>query len=117
MLRQSLDARHVHLDLRLRVWSGSERNRRIPHDPAQSESQRDSDSFPVGHGPLLSGRGKARGAPGSLEPGRASIVLPWTLAGSGWRVLLTTRLLIEEPERQHDQRDDQADLEDEEKHR
>src|SRR5882762_8984742 len=50
MLRESFDARHVHLDLRLRFWSGSERDRRIPHDPAHSE-QRNSDSFPVGHGP------------------------------------------------------------------
>src|SRR2546427_862621 len=51
MLRQRLHARDVHLDLRLRFWSGSERDRRITHDPAHSEPQRNSDSFPVGHGP------------------------------------------------------------------
>src|SRR6266699_2552001 len=85
----------------------------MSHDPAQSESRRVGDSFPVGHGPLLSWRGKARGAPGDFEPWGASIVLRWTLAGRGRCVLLTTRLLIEEPEGQHDQGDDQADLEDE----
>src|SRR6185437_3822163 len=39
-----------------------------------------------------------------------------TLRARGRRVLLTT-LLIEEPERQHDQADDEPDLEDEEQHR
>src|SRR5437588_9308513 len=59
----------------------------------------------------------ARGAPGHLQARRASIVLRRTLRRRGGRVLLTTRLLIEEPEGQHDQADDQADLDDEEKQR
>src|SRR6267378_5790081 len=57
----------------------------------------------------------ARGAPGRLQARRASIVLRRTLRRRGRRVLLTTRLLIEEPEGQHDQGDDQTDLEDEKK--
>src|SRR5262249_45981938 len=67
------------------------------------------------HGsPFLRGR-KARGAPCRLQARRASIVLRPTLRRRGRCVLLTTTLLIEEPEGQHDQRDDQADLENEEK--
>src|SRR2546422_6866493 len=62
MLRQRLHARDVHLDLRLRFWSGSQRDRRITHDPAHSEPQRNSDSFPVGHGPPFEGGERTRRA-------------------------------------------------------
>src|SRR5262245_45404006 len=55
----------------------------------------------------------ARGAPGHAQARRASIVLVRTLGGSGGRVLLTTILLIEEPERHGDQACDQGDFEDE----
>src|SRR6266536_3693953 len=63
--------------------------------------------------PLLSGRGKARGAPGDFSLGAPRVVLRGTLAGCGGRVLFTTVLFIEEPEGGHDQSDDQADLDDE----
>src|SRR2546425_254131 len=57
----------------------------------------------------------ARGAPGHMQARRASIVFRRTLRRRRGRVLLITRLLIEEPVGQHDQSDDQGDLEDEEK--
>src|SRR3989475_4737888 len=117
MLSERLDAGDTHLDLRLWIWSGAQRNRRIPHDPAQRERQRDRDSFPVGHGAPLSAGGKARGAPGSFSLGAPRFVFLGTLRRGGRRVLLTTVLLIEEPEGQHDQADDQPDFEDEKEDR
>src|SRR5205809_7226520 len=117
MLRERFYARVIQLDLGLWIWSGAQGDRRISHDPAQSERQRDGDSFPVGHGAPLSPGGKARGAPGRFSLGAPRVVFGETLCRGGRRVLLTTVLLIEEPEGQHDQGDDQPDLEHEEQQR
>src|ERR1043165_1894204 len=67
--------------------------------------------------PPLSPRGKARGAPDRLQVERASIVLCGTRLRRGRGVLLTTVLLIEEPERQHDQSRNEQHLQQEEEDR
>src|SRR5229473_2568084 len=60
---------------------------------------------------------KARGAPGSFSLGAPRFVFLGTLRRGRRRVLLTTVLLVEEPESKHDQAYDQPDFEDEKKDR